>query len=343
MQEQVYDFRSDTVTKPTGEMKQAMSRAPVGDDAFSEDPTTNALQEKVAEMTGFEAALFVPSGSMGNLTALMCHTRPGQILYSGRMSHIKIYELGGYARIAGLNLIEIDDSQEGLDLEALKEAWSPGSYMLPVPGIVTVENTQNMLGGMIYSEQKLAELAVFTRDKGVPLHMDGARLWHAAQALGQPLTHWTRHVDSVMLCLSKGLGAPVGSVLAGSKAFIQSALSIRKLLGGGMRQSGVLAAAGLHAIEHHLPELGSDHARCQQVAEELADLPWLQVTPPQTNILIVRVTQGDAADFVSDMQERGILFFAVAQDRIRIVFHRDLSEQACQALVAAIKGWGASR
>ncbi|MDJ0840503.1 MAG: GntG family PLP-dependent aldolase [Acidobacteriota bacterium] len=335
------DFRSDTVTQPSTAMKAAMIEAPLGDDVFGEDPTANKLQAEIARLTGFEDALLVPTGSMGNLTALMNHAQPGSILYSGRTSHIKLYELSSYSRIAGLNLFEIDDSGGRLDLEQLRRSWSPEVYYMPVPGLIAVENTHNMLGGLIYPEPDLAELSAFARERGVPVHMDGARLWHAARAQNKPLTHWTRHVNSVMLCFSKGLGTPVGSILAGSREFIAKARVTRKLLGGGMRQCGILAAAALYALEHHFPALDETHRLCRQVAQALSELDWLTVTPPQTNILIARLQQPKAAELVAAVAEKhDYRFLAIAEDAVRICFHQHNDDAACDGLVAAIEAWG---
>lgn len=334
------DFRSDTVTQPTQAMKEAMNLAELGDDVYGEDPTINRLQDMVAKLTGFEAALLFPSGSMANLTALMNHAQPGTVLYAGASSHVKLYEMGGYARVAGLSLMEVDDTGGLLDLQGLTKVWSPDIYYLPNAGVVSVENTHNLLGGLIYPERDLAELSAFVHQRGVKVHMDGARLWHAARARQKPLSHWTRHVDSVMLSISKGLGAPVGSVLAGSKDFIEKARATRKLLGGGMRQAGILAAAGIHAVEHHFARLDQDHERCKHVAGELSRIPGWQVTPPQTNILIVKLPKAFGAELAHAVQEAtGCRFLAMKPDTIRLVFHQHIDDEACEAVVNAMNDW----
>ncbi len=339
-QELAFDFRSDTVTQPTENMKAFMMEAELGDDVFQEDPTTIALQERVARLTGMEAALFFPSGSMANLAALITHAAPGKLLYAGATSHIKLYELGSYARIAGLNLFEIDDSRGYLDLEQLRKSWSPDIYYMPEPGLVAVENTHNMLGGLIYPIAELQELSSFTRARNTPLHMDGARLLHAVKALDEPVTAWTRHVDSVMISISKGLGAPVGSVLAGKAEFIGRALRHRKLLGGGLRQSGILAAGGLYALEHHLPLLARDHARCARVYEGIRDLDWLDAVPPLTNILIFRMKEPRAREYARALDARGIRLLAISEDKVRAVFHLHISEEACERLITLTRHWG---
>lgn len=337
--ELVLDFRSDTLTQPVPAMKEAMAGAELGDDVYGEDPTTLALQDAVARLTGFEAALFFPTGSMGNLAALLSHAEPGRALFAGACSHIKMYELGSYARIAGLNLIEIDDSHGYLELEVLRRSWCPDLYYMPRPGLVTVENTHNILGGKIYPEAMLARLRQFTQGKDTPLHMDGARILNAARASGRPVRDWTRHVDSVMISLSKGLGAPVGSVLAGSDALIGKALRMRKLLGGGMRQTGMLAAAGHYALNHHLPLLDRDHERCRRVYEHLRDLSWLRATQPETNILILETEAPVAAALREALAARGVKLLALSERKIRIVFHLHISDQACDQLATLIRGW----
>ena len=334
-----FDFRSDTVTQPSEDMKAAMMASPLGDDVFGEDPTVNALQDEVARLTGMEAALFFPTGSMANLAALMGHAHPGTALFAGVSSHVKLYELGSYARIAGLNLHEIDDSRGFLDRDALASAWPADLYFMPKPGLVTVENTHNMLGGLIYPPDELKALYDFTQERGTPLHMDGARLLNAARARGVDVQFWTRHVDSVMIAISKGLGAPAGSLLAGSSAFINNVLPIRKLLGGGMRQVGILAAAGLFSLKHHLPLLDRDHDRCRTVFEAIKDLEWLDVINPESNILIYHLKKPIAVQYMNDLNEQGIHLLALSETKVRVVFHLNLSDEACERLVDLTRGW----
>lgn len=337
------DFRSDTVTQPTDAMKTYMIEQPLGDDVYAEDPTINALQAKVAELTGFEDALFFPTGSMANLAGLMCQCEPGKSLFAGADSHIKLYEMGSYARIAGLNLLEVPDHAGYLDRDALAEKWTPDIYYMPDPGIVAVENTHNMLGGIIYPEDELARLAQFCRERGVPLHMDGARLWHAAQARQLPLTHWTRHLDSVMMCFSKGMGTPVGSILVSSKANIVKARAIRKLLGGGMRQAGVLAAAALFAIEHHFPNLNEDHKHCRMIYDGIRELDWLEAVAPETNILIFNLHEPHAHALAADLEQDGLRFLAISDRKVRIVCHLHTTTAACEQLLDAIRNWNPPR
>ncbi len=334
------DFRSDTVTLPTPEMKRFMMDAELGDDVFSEDPTVQALQARAASLTGMAAALYFPTGSMANLTALLSHTSPGRILYSGANSHIKVYEMGSYARIAGLSLEPVDDARGWLDLDHLARALPPDIYYMPRPGLVAVENTHNMNGGLIYPVERLAELGSFVRGRGLPIHMDGARLLNAARAANRPVTDWTAHVDSVSISMNKGLGAPMGSLLAGSQALIGEALRFRKLLGGGMRQSGVVAAAGLFALDRHLPLLDRDHRRCRTLYDRLKDLPFLEAIEPQTNILIFELNEPRAGALAEWLARRGLRTIPISDAKIRVVFHFQIAEEACEELAEAIAAWG---
>ena len=331
------DFRSDTLTQPTAGMKDAMLAAPLGDDVFDEDPTVHDLQQEAVRLTGHEAALLFPSGTMANLTAMTVHGAPGRVLYAGAGSHVKLYELGGYARIAGLNLVEVDDRAGFLNLDQLKRVWSPDIYYMPPAGLVAVENTHNILGGRIYPVEELKQLKAFVQERQIKLHLDGARLFNAARASAQPATNWTRHVDSVMFCTSKGLGAPAGSLLTGKADFIEQARRVRKLLGGGMRQSGMIAAAGLYALQHHQPLLDGDHQRCRRVYDAMKDLPWLDPIPPETNILIVNLAEPCALDLKNILAGEGIGLLEFAADVIRLVFHHHISDAACERLISALK------
>lgn len=333
------DFRSDTLTLPSDAMKQAMMQAELGDDVFSEDPTVNQLQEAFAERMGMQAAMFFPTGSMANLVALMVHAKPGTVLYAGATSHIHHYELGGYARIAGLALKEVNDSSGFLDQEDLEKKWNPGIYYMPQPGLVTVENTHNMLGGKIFPVEKLVSLRAFTNQVGVPLHMDGARLLHAAAGAKKDPKQWTAHVDSVMISISKGLGCPVGSVLCGSQAFITQARVTRKLLGGGMRQAGVIAAAGLFALENNLEALAKDIARCRAVYQGLPQNAKLEFVEPHTNILIGQLAKAQASELVDYLGTRQIKALAISPDRVRFVFHLNNTDRGCLALSEALNDW----
>lgn len=333
------DFRSDTLTLPSQGMREAMCHAELGDDVFGEDPTVNALQNRFSELTEKQAALFFPSGSMANLAAIMVHARPGTVLYAGAACHIHHYELGSYATLAGLALKEVEDGSGYLDLEDLRNKWNPDIYYMPQPGLVTVENTHNMLGGKIYPVEELKKLRQFTSEKNVPLHMDGARLLHAAAGTDKAASEWTRNVDSVMISISKGMGCPVGSVLCGSGEFIQRARVIRKMLGGGMRQAGIIAAAGLYALNHHLPLLQKDIQRAHAVYHGTQGHENLKWVPPESNILIGNMPLGNAADLVHFLAGSGVKALAIHPHKIRFVFHLNNTDAGCQMLKSGIQKW----
>ncbi|MCR4404483.1 MAG: low-specificity L-threonine aldolase [Candidatus Acetothermia bacterium] len=330
------DLRSDTVTKPTAGMRRAMAAAEVGDDVYGEDPTVNKLQERAAELLGLEAALFVPSGTMGNQIAVKVHTRPGDEVILEADSHIFNYEMGMMAAFSGVLARPIQTARGVLPLEAVAEAIRSAIYYLSRTGLVCIENTHNRKSGAIYPLEAARELLEFAHSKGLPVHLDGARIFNAAVALGLPARELARGLDSVMFCLSKGLGAPVGSLLLGSRAFIEEARRVRKMLGGGMRQAGVLAAAGLYALEHHIDCLAEDHENARLLAQGLAELGSVQLEPVETNIVIFNLKEMSAAEFAEQMKERGILVHAIGPQRIRLVTHLDVSrEQIVKAVAAA--------
>jgi threonine aldolase len=340
--ELAFDFRSDTLSQPSPEMKQAMVDAPLGDDVYGEDPSVDQLQKTYADYCGFEAGLFCPTGSMANQTALMTHAAPGGVLYAGHKSHVKLYEMGAYARLGGLSLVEIDDSTGLVDLKDLKAKWYPDIYYMPKPAIITLENTHNMRGGVAIAPQAMVDIAAFAAEQQVPVHLDGARIFNAAIACGQPVKAWAPHVDSMMLSISKGLGAPVGSLLLGSQAFIEKARPIRKLLGGGLRQSGILAAAGLYALEHNLELLKRDHERAHAVFTAISSCDWLAATEPQTNILIFRCHEPKAVALVEFLKDRGLGILPLSANEVRVVFHLNNSDAATDALIQAILDFGGS-
>lgn len=331
-----HDFRSDTLSQPSQAMKTAMVEAPLGDDVYNEDPTVLKLQATYAEHCGFEASLFFPTGSMANLAALMTHAQPGTVLYAGSKSHVKLYEMGSYARLAGLSLIEIDDAAGYPDLAELTSKWFPDIYYMPNPAIITVENTHNMRGGVVTSPETIGQIGAFAKEKHVAFHMDGARIFNASIAAGKPVSDWAQHLDSMMLSISKGLGAPVGSLLLGSRDFIEAAKPIRKLLGGGLRQSGILAAAGLYALEHNLPLLERDHERAHDVFSAIQNCDWLTATEPQTNILIFKCHEPVAVALVDHLREQQVGALPLSAHEVRAVFHLNNSNAACEKLKTAI-------
>ncbi len=333
----VVDLRSDTVTKPTPGMREAMARAEVGDDVFGEDPTVNALQERCAELTGHEAALFVPSGSMGNEIALIVHTRPGDEVICEADSHIVNFELGAMAAWAGVLPRAIPSERGWLALDQVRAAVRPSVYYLSRTGLIVLENTHNMKGGTVYPPEEARRILEFAEERGIPVHLDGARIFNAAVALGVPVKELTQGFDSVMFCFSKGLGAPVGSMLVGSRAFIEEARVVRKRLGGGMRQVGVLAAACLYALEHHVDRLQEDHEHARLLARALAELPGVEVVEPETNIVIFTLRAMTAAEFTRRLEEKGVRAIAVGERTVRLVTHLDVSREDVERAIQAIR------
>ena len=286
----VHDLRSDTVTRPTDAMRRAMFDAPVGDDVYREDPSARALEARAAELTGKEAALFVPTGSMGNQVAMATWAGRHQSVLCERRAHVLLYEQGAMAALSGLHPEPLQGDADGcLEPDDVERALRPGPYDRVPVGLVAVECTHNVAGGSLPSLDKLSRIHGLARERGVPVHMDGARLFNAATGYGVPVAQVAAHTDSVMFCLSKGLGAPVGSMLCGPRDFIASALPMRKRFGGGMRQVGSLCAAGLHALEHHVERLSRDHANARALAVGLDLVEGLSIDPGAfpTNILYV--------------------------------------------------------
>jgi threonine aldolase len=329
MADSMIDLRSDTVTKPTKEMRAAMSAAEVGDDVYMEDPTVNHLQERAAAIFGKEAALFVPSGTMGNQIAVHLHTKPGQEVIVEKQGHIFNYELAAMAAISGVLARPVAAPSGILNWELIRPALAPKIYYRAPTGLITLENTHNMAGGTVYTAQQIGDVCHHARDLGLPVHMDGARIFNAAVALDTTVASLCAPCDSVMFCLSKGLAAPAGSMLVGSANFIESARRIRKMLGGGMRQVGILAAAGLIALEQMPARLKEDHANAKLLAELLHEMPSLDVDPKnvQTNIVVVGVarTGHDAGGMVSLLKKHGVLAGTVDEATLRLLTHLDVS------------------
>ena len=335
------DLRSDTVTRPTPAMRRAMYEAEVGDDVFGEDPSVNRLEERAASIVGKEAAVFVPSGTMGNQIAISVHTSPGQEMICEEHSHVVLYEMGMLARLSGCVARTVPTSDGRLDWASVQPRVRGSSDHFRGTGLIEIENTHNYAGGRVYSMEALAELRAESLAAGIPVHMDGARVFHAAAALGVPVQAIAAHADSLTFCLSKGLGAPVGSLLTGSREFIAEARLARKALGGGMRQAGVLAAAGLVALECSPANIPSAHADAKYLATELASIPGIEINPAtvETNIVFYDVagTGLPARDFVESLSESGILALALGPSRIRMVTHQDVNRADCEKAVSAIK------
>src|SRR5438105_2143906 len=285
------DLRSDTVTRPTPAMRAAMQAAEVGDDVFGEDPTVNRLQERVAEILGKEAALFVPSGTMSNQVCVKAHTQPGDELLCEATCHIYNFEAGGPAVLSGVTCRTLEGDYGILDVSQLDGKIRPVNDHLVRTRLVCLENTHNRGGGKVYPLEKIQAISAWARQNGLRMHLDGARLWNAVVATGTPTAEWTANFDSVSVCFSKGLGAPIGSALAGTREFVTRAKRVRKLFGGGMRQAGVAAAAALYALDHHLDRLAEDHRNARVIAQAVADTPGLRLDPPnvETNMVFVEV------------------------------------------------------
>ncbi len=335
------DLRSDTVTLPTPTMRQAMANAEVGDDVYGEDPTINALEELAATTAGKAAALFVPSGAMGNTAAILTHCRRGDAIIVGTLAHIYIYEVGGAARLNGSPYLPVPNRPDGtLDPAALALAFIGEDIHEPRVGLFCVEDTQNMCGGRVLSVAQLRDYAALAARHGMPMHLDGARAFNAAAALGISLAELAAPATSVMFCLSKGLCAPVGSMLAGSQDFIDEARRVRKLLGGGMRQAGILAAAGIVALREMVDRLPEDHALARRLADHLANTPGIAIDPTvvETNILFFRLADAtrDVAAFTAALAHEGVLMSGFPDGRIRAVTHYGITADAIDRAAAAI-------
>ena len=338
----IIDLRSDTVTKPTIAMRRAMAEAEVGDDVYGEDPTVNRLEELAAEKFGKEAAVFVPTGTMGNLASILSHcTGRGQEILLGDNSHIFFYEVGGAAAVGGLAYHILPNDRFGMIDPALVEQNIRGSDVhLPQTALLCVENTHNRAGGTVLSKAQIDQLCAVAHARGVPVHMDGARIFNAAIYLETDVKTLVEKVDSVQFCLSKGLGAPAGSLIVGSKDFIQRARRNRKMLGGGMRQAGVLAAAGLVALTEMVDRLEDDHYNARRFAESLALIDGFEVDleTVQTNIVAANLTEKTwpAAKWIAQLKEQNILVGAPGPRRLRFVFHNDVSRTSIELALSVI-------
>ena len=342
----IVDLRSDTLTLPTPEMREAMARAEVGDDVWEEDPTVKRLEAVAAERTGQAAGLFVASGTMGNLVCVVSHTRAGQEVVLDLDSHIFNYEVAGSAVIGSVQMRPVRTARGFLTPDQVREALRPANIHLPQTGLVCVENTHNRHGGTCCTPEEIAAIAEVAHGAGVPVHLDGARLFNAAVALGRPAADFARHADSVTFCVSKGLGAPVGSVVCGSATFVLRARRVRKMVGGGMRQAGVIAAAGLVALERMVDRLADDHTNARRLAEGIARLPGLRVDLArlQTNIVIVTVERpggptaaaAAANQLVAGCAARKVKLHAMGPASIRCVTHKDVDAEDIERALAAL-------
>ncbi len=335
------DLRSDTLTRPTPAMLAAMMAAPVGDDVFGEDPTVNALEQKAAAMFGMETALFCPSGTMTNQLAIRTHVRPGDEVICDQLSHIYLYEGGGIAvnALASVALLAGERGKLTPDL-IIPAINNPTDPHRPLSRLVSLENTMNKGGGCYYTLPELAAIHQLCTEHGLALHLDGARLFNALAETGDAPEAYGRLFDSISICLSKGLGCPVGSLLLGSAAFIAQAKRFRKLMGGGWRQAGFLAAAGIYALDHHVGRLKQDHVRARRIGQIMAAQPAVQsVLPVDTNIVIVRLHDGITnTDYVAQLKERGILAVTFGPQLVRFVTHLDLTDEHIDQFGQALAG-----
>ncbi len=331
----LFDLRSDTVTQPTDAMRAAMAAAPVGDDVYGEDPSVRELEERVAEVVGKEAALFVPSGTQANQIALLCHTTRGDEVIVGEGAHCAFYESGAAGALAGVQLACA--GRGGLfTAEEAEAVIKPTDDHCPQARLITVENTHNRAGGRVFPQRDVLAIAALARNRGLALHLDGARLWNAAVASGVDEAALSEPFDTVSVCFSKGLGAPVGSALCGPAPLVRKARRWRKMLGGGMRQAGIIAAGALHALEHHRARLHLDHDAARSIAGALAELPGVTVLPVETNIVLIDVPGVPAARVVAVAREHGVLIGAFGPERVRVVTHLDIDASGLQEIVVTL-------
>jgi len=327
------DLRSDTVTRPTEGMRRAMMDAPVGDDVFKDDPTANALEEKMADMLGKEAAIFTTSGTQSNLLALLTHCARGEEIITGDAYHVYIDEAGGASVLGGAVLCPLPcDESGGLDPEQIEAAVKPDDFHCPISKLVSLENTVH---GRPQSQERIESLIATARKHGLSTHLDGARLMNAQTALGIPAREIVKNFDTVSVCLSKGLGAPVGTVLSGPRDFIKRARRLRKMVGGGMRQIGMMAAAGIYALDNHIERMAEDHANAKTLAEGLGNIPGIEIVGPvETNMLFIRREGGGHRGLQAALAERGITI--LGGDTIRLVCHLDIDADDIQKIIEAV-------
>jgi len=333
------DFRSDTVTRPTPGMLSAIHQAPVGDDVFGEDPSINELESKTAAYFGFESGLFCPSGTMTNQIAIKCHTQPGDEVICDVNAHIYQYEGGGIAFNAGASVKLIEGDRGRITAEQVRTNIQPDDVHRARTSLVALENTANRGGGSCYDLKTVAEIRAVCDEHQLALHLDGARVWNAIVVQKENPTDYSRLFHSASVCFSKSLGCPVGSVLLGNQLFIKKARRIRKVFGGGMRQAGYLAAAGIYALDHHISRLQEDHDHAQMLAEGFQAKSFVKfVLPVETNILIFELNDGQSApDLVAELKKQGVLAYAIAPNRVRLVTHLDVARPQIEATLQVIK------
>ncbi|MBY0535194.1 MAG: DegT/DnrJ/EryC1/StrS family aminotransferase [Chitinophagaceae bacterium] len=335
----IVDFRSDTFTKPTPAMMESIVKASVGDDVFGEDPTVNALERKAAELFGMEAALYCPSGTMSNQIGIRAHTNPGDEVICEKTSHVYLYEGGGIAVNAGCQVKLLEGVQGKVKAHQIEEAINPDDIHRPISRLVSLENSTNRGGGNYYDLHSLAEIKAVCEKHDLKLHLDGARLFNAMVAAGQRPHEIGEKFDSISICLNKGLGCPMGSILMGSAAYIKKSRRIRKVMGGGLRQAGYMAAAGVYALDHHIDRLADDHAHAQLIADAISHKQYCkEVYPVKTNIIIFEVAAPHSgASIVASLKEKGILAIAMAPMQVRLVLHLDVTKEMVDYTLEQIK------
>lgn len=334
----IADLRSDTVTKPTAGMLEAMMSAEVGDDVYGEDPTVIRLEEKIAKLFSKEAALFCASGTMTNQIAIKCHTQPGDELIAESSSHIYHYEGGGIAFNSSVQARLVEGNRGRLSASQIADCINPSYDWLARTALVCLENTVNKAGGSYYDLESIREISALCKDQQLPLHLDGARIFNAIIEAAYSTTEIGKAFDSVSVCLSKGLGAPVGSLLVGSREFIAKARRVRKVMGGGMRQAGFLAAAGIYALDHHIGRLKEDHQRARLLGEALATMPYVkEVMPVDTNIVIFDLADQTAAEFSERLKPYNIKVSAFGKHTVRLVTHLDFTDDMLSHVVDVFK------
>jgi threonine aldolase len=333
------DLRSDTVTKPSSQMREAMASAEVGDDVWGDDPTVNKLQDKCKELTGMPAALFVTSGCMGNQLAVKSHTNPAEEIIAEWDSHIVKYEIAGPSFISGVQVMPLKGSKGVMNAAEVTEHIRPDWYHYPKTSLVCFENTHNRAGGTIYPIDEIKKLRKVTKDNNLKLHLDGARIFNASIESGVSLKEYSSQVDSITFCFSKGLGAPIGSMLCGDVDFIARAHKFRKIIGGGMRQSGIIAAGAVYALENNIQRLKDDHKNARRFAEEISKLSYvtIDIDSVQTNIVVFH-TARDADELRAALEEKGVLLSNEGKTRMRAVFHLDVSDEQTEEAIKIIMG-----
>jgi len=333
------DLRSDTVTRPSKAMLESMFTAAVGDDVFGDDPTVNALEAIAADMFGMEAGLFCTSGTQTNQVAIKVHTRPGDEVICNKLSHIYYYEGGGIAVNSGASVCLLDGDRGRITAADVLNHINPDDIHRPVTRLVEIENTMNKGGGAVYDYNEIIEISKVCRDNGLKFHLDGARLFNALAVTGQQPLDYGHLFDSISICLSKGLGAPVGSLLLGSKDFIKQARRVRKVFGGGMRQAGYLAAAGIYALDNNITRLADDHRRAAQLGAVLGELPYIEeVVPIETNIIFFRLVEElNENEFLDRLAKQNIHALALSPRNIRMVTHLDFTDEMLEELIKVLK------